>query len=64
MMRVGSVVDDVELPLLVVVPVPPVNHPILVPLLVSELSVVPEKKQLENKNISGLTAMTSSHQET
>ena len=43
MMRVGSVVDDVELPLLVVVPVPPVHHSGLVSLLVSELSVVAEK---------------------
>ena len=43
MMRVGSVVDNVELAVLIVVAVPPVHHACLVPLLVSELSVVPGK---------------------
>ena len=41
--RVGRVVDNVELAGLVVVSVPPVHHSGLVPLLVSELSVVAEK---------------------
>ena len=42
-MRVGRVVDNVELAGLVVVAVPPVHHSVLVSLLVSELSVVAEK---------------------
>ena len=40
MVRVGSVVDNVQLALLVVVTVPPVHHSVLVSLLVSELPVV------------------------
>ena len=38
---VGGVVDDVELAVLVVVAVPPVDHAVVVPLLVPELPVVP-----------------------
>ena len=44
MLGVSSVVDNVELPVLVVVAVPPVHHSVLVSLLVSELSVVPHTR--------------------
>ena len=39
--RVSSVVDHLELALLVIVAIPAVQHSIGIPLLVSELSVVP-----------------------
>ena len=43
---VGGVVDDVELAVLVVVAVPPVDHAVVVPLLVPELPVVPVVRSL------------------
>ena len=41
LVRVRRVVDNVELAVLVVVSVPPVDHSVVVPLLVPELPVVP-----------------------
>ena len=45
-LRVRGVVDNLQLPLLVVVSVPPMHHPGRVSLLISELSVVPARTVL------------------
>ena len=62
MVRVCRVVDNVELPLLVVVAVPPVHHAVLVSRLVSELPVVAEEETTLEQLHCCLTPRTSSQE--
>jgi hypothetical protein len=58
-LRVRGVVDNLELSLLVVIPVPPVNHAVGVSFFVAELAIVPGRKKKINGHSLSVTHTVS-----